>query len=97
MSQTITTTTTLMQNPMVISADLDGEAVMMHLESYKYFGLDEIASQIWQMMSQPMSVANLCNQLLSQYNVDRATCERDVLTYLNGLLNDGLLTIVPTK
>ena len=82
---------------MVISADLDGEAVMMHLESYKYFGLDEIASQIWQMMSQPMSVANLCNQLLSQYNVDRATCERDVLTYLNGLLNDGLLTIVPTK
>ena len=89
--------TTVMQSSTIISADLGGEAVMMQLESYRYFGLDEIATQIWEMMSEPISVANLCDQLLLQYEVERATCERDLLAYLNGLLNDGLLAILPTK
>jgi len=99
MSQTkkIELATTVMQSEQVISADLDGEAVMMHLERYEYFGLDDIATQIWEMIEEPMSVADCCNQLLPEYDVDRLTGERDVLVCLNGLLKDGLVSIVETK
>ena len=85
------------QSDEVISADLDGQAVMMHLESYEYFGLDDIATQIWEMIGEPMSVANLCNQLLPEYGVERTTGEQDVLAYLNDLLKDDLVSIVDTK
>ena len=89
--------TTVMQSSEIISADLDGQIVMMHLERYQYFGLDDIGTQIWEIIEDPISVAELCNQLLPQYDVDRATGVTDLLAYLNDMLNDGLVTIVPTK
>jgi hypothetical protein len=66
----------------------------VYLESYEYFGLDDIATQIWELIDQPMSVAELCNQLLSEYDIERPTGEQDVLVCLNGLLKDGLVSIV---
>ena len=86
--------TIITQSDEVISADIDGEAVVMHIENYKYFGLDDIATQIWEMIEEPMSVADLCNQLLPEYEVGRLTGERDVLVCLNGLLKDDLVSIV---
>jgi hypothetical protein len=89
--------TLVKQSDDVISADLDGQAVMMHLESYKYFGLDDIATPIWEMIQEPISVAELCNQLLPEYDGQRPPGEQDVLAYLNGLLRKGRVNIVDTK
>ncbi len=96
MSQTtkIELTTLVQQSDEVISADLDGQAVMMHLESYEYFGLDDIATPIWEMIEEPISVTALCDQLLPDYDVERATGEQDVLAYLNDMLSDGLVSVV---
>ena len=96
MSQTtkIELATLVKQSDEVISADLDGQAVMMHLERYEYFGLDDIATPIWEMIEEPISVTDLCDHLLPNYDVDRATGEQDVLAHLNDMLRDGLVNVV---
>ena len=86
--------TLVQQSEEVISADLGGQAVMMHLERYEYFGLDDIATPIWEMIEEPISVTALCDQLLPNYDIDRATGEQDILAHLNDMLRDDLVSIV---
>jgi hypothetical protein len=85
--------TILSQNDEVLAADMDGEVVMMHLEMSEYYGLDAMASDIWEQLTEPTSVAKLCTALQQKYEVDRATCVSDVLAYLNEMNGYALLKI----
>ena len=78
----------------LVSSDLDGETVMMSVENGKYYGMDAIGSRVWALIKQPRSVAELCDILLTEFNVDRERCEKDVLIFLNKLAEDKLIRIV---
>jgi hypothetical protein len=78
----------------LVSSDLDGETVMMSVENGKYYGMDPIGSRIWALIKQPRSVSELCDILLTEFNVDRERCDRDVLDFLNELAKDNLVKIV---
>ena len=55
----------------LVSSDLDGETVMMSIENGKYYGMDAIGSRVWALIKQPCSVSELCDILLTEFNVDR--------------------------
>jgi hypothetical protein len=78
----------------LVSSDLDGETVMMSVKNGKYYGMDAIGSRIWALIKQPRSVSELCDILLTEFNVDRERCEKDVLIFLNKLAEDNLIRIV---
>ena len=78
----------------LVSSDLDGETVMMSVENGKYYGMDAIGSRIWALIKQPCSVSELCDILLTEFNVARERCEKDVLIFLNKLAEDNLIRIV---
>jgi hypothetical protein len=65
----------------LVTSNLDGEVVMMSIDSGKYFGLDPIASEIWQLLETPHSIRALCDLLLPQYQVAREQGEQDVLAF----------------
>jgi hypothetical protein len=65
----------------LVTSNLDGEVVMMSIDSGKYFGLDPIASEIWQLLETPRSIRALCDLLLPQYQVPREQGEQDVLAF----------------
>lgn len=77
-----------------VHTEVDGEVLMMHIMTGDYFNLDEVGSFIWRQLSQPMTVSGLCDAIQSCYDVDRPTCERDALLFVEDLLMDGLLTVV---
>lgn len=79
-----------------VSAEIEEEAVMMSIEQGKYYGLDEIGTRIWKLIEQPQSVSKLLETLLSEYDVDNKTCEKDVLSLLNGLLEENMISIQNT-
>jgi hypothetical protein len=79
------------RNPAISTAPLVDELVMLDLERGAYYGLDEIATYIWDQIEQPRSVADLCRHLLEVFAVDRRTCERDVLELLEWLHDKGLV------
>lgn len=78
----------------VVSTDMDDETVMMSIDKGMYYGLDTIATRIWELIEKPLAVSDLCNILLSEFEVDRDNCQRDVLRFLNEMQNDELIKVV---
>ena len=89
----ITTDTVISQIEEIVASDIDGETVMMSIENGKYYGLDDIGSRIWELIERPVKVSDLIDTLLERFDVDRETCERDVLKFLNELNDDKVLKV----
>jgi len=89
----ITTETVISQTEEIVDSNIDGETVMMSIENGKYYGLDDIGSRIWELIEKPVKVSDLIDALLEQFDVDRKTCERDVLKFLNELNEDKILGV----
>lgn len=70
------------------------ELAVMSVEQGAYYGLNEVATRIWQLIEQPRTVASVCATLQDEYKVDPASCERDVLACLATLQAEGLVCFV---
>ena len=68
-----------------ICAEVDGEVVMMSIAQGNYYGLDSIGGRVWDLIAEPRKVSDMCGLLIGEFAVDRATCEADVLRFLNDL------------
>jgi hypothetical protein len=76
-----------------LSADLNGEIVILHLESGIYFGLDNVGAGIWNLIQEPISVSDVRDAMLEEYNAEPDQCERDVLALLGDLEDHKLVEI----
>jgi hypothetical protein len=78
--------------PSAVSCELAGEAVILDMNSGRYYALDPIGTRIWQLLETPCTAESLCARLLEDYDVDPARCYHDVSTLLNHLAGHGLVT-----
>jgi hypothetical protein len=77
----------------IIASDIDDEKVMMSVEKGLYYGLDPVGSRVWELIERPVRVSALIDELLSKYDVDRETCEQDVLAFLGELREAGIVRV----
>ena len=75
----------------MIAADMDGDLVMMSIEQGSYFGLQGIGPFIWTTLKTPISFADLCEKVTSEYDIAPTTCEEDVREFIGKLLDSGLV------
>jgi hypothetical protein len=80
--------------PDVISTELDGETVLMHVSNGMYFGLNAVGSVIWDTMKFPVTVESLCTAVTEEFDVERNACENDVLDLLAQFEEHGLVRLV---
>lgn len=73
---------TIQRTENVIQAEIDGELVMMNLISGDYFGLDVIASRIWELLESPKKINTITEQLLLEFEVEPEQCQEDVYSLL---------------
>lgn len=90
-TQTLDLNTRLRQHPNQVAAEADGEVLMMHIESGNYYGLNEVASFLWQQLDTAKSVQELCDAVLAEFDVEEAACVADALGFLQDMLDDGLI------
>lgn len=76
-------------------SELDGEAVLLKLQSESYFGLDEIGTRMWQLLLSSDSVQLAYDALLSEFEVAPEVLRVTLTELLDNLLQQGLLEIVP--
>ena len=76
-----------------VSSDLGGEVAILDLKAGMYYGLDEVGARIWELIQEPRAVREVHNMLLSQYDVERERCERDLLSLLQQLADEGLVEV----
>jgi hypothetical protein len=75
----VTLDTPVRVNPEVLFQDLDGEAVLLHLGSGVYFGLDEVGARIWSLLAEGADLRTVARTVASEYDVDEARCAKDLL------------------
>ena len=85
--------TTISRKEDVVVAELDGKTVMMSLNNGEYYGLDEVATAIWNGVEQPVTVSELVSRLAKEYRVSLEQCQADVLEFLENLYNKQLIEI----
>mgnify|MGYP001041033907 CR=1 FL=1 len=76
-----------------IVSDMDGEKVMLSIESGNYYNLGEIGGQIWDLMRTPLEINEVVANLLITYQVEKEECEQHVLSYIEQLNKEGLIQI----
>lgn len=81
----------------ILFRDLDGEAVLLNLESGKYYGLDRIGSRMWNLLAEHGRVELAYQALLNEYEVDAVTLQADLIELIERLAGDGLLVIEPSN
>jgi hypothetical protein len=85
----------VVQSGTAVIAEMNGEIVALDAAKGACYGMNPVATRIWKKIAAPRRVADLCTELVAEYDVDPATCRREVLTLLEDLLREGLLEVVP--
>lgn len=73
--------------------DLNGEKVMMNLETGQYFVLNDVASRIWELIEEPIVVTEVINSLLKEYDIDNKSCATEVIEFLSRLSYAELICV----
>lgn len=87
-------TTKVVQKDEILASKLDDEVMMMNLESNHYYAMDPVGSHIWQLLQQPITIADLCTSLHQEFEVDEETCQQDTVTFIQQMLDEKLVRIV---
>ncbi len=77
--------------PEVLSRVLDGEAVLLHLGSGMYFGMNEVATRAWELVQKGTTYGALVTQLLEEFEVDEATLRADLGRFVALLVEKKLV------
>ncbi|HUT02979.1 MAG TPA: PqqD family protein [bacterium] len=67
------------------------ETVVLGADLEHYFGLNSVAARVWQLLETPMTVNAICSVLLTEFEVDRPTCESQTLELIERLSQECLI------
>jgi hypothetical protein len=77
----------------LLVAPVHDETVMMSIESGRYYGLDDIGSEIWRRLETPCKFAELVDGLGADYDADRPTIAEDVRKLLSLMARHNVITL----
>lgn len=85
------TDTTFAPHPDVVFRDLQGEAVILHLGTGTYFGLDEVGTRAWQLLAEYNTLSAVCGRLADEFDAPPDQIERDLKALVDQLLARDLI------
>jgi hypothetical protein len=81
--------------PEVMARTVGDETVILDLASGTYFGLDPVGARMWDLMGEGMTLAEVCDRMLDEYEVSRDQLEGDTLRLGEELQRQGLIQVQP--
>ena len=80
--------------PSTLFREVQGEGVLLQLDTGEYFGLDEIGTRIWQLLVEKGDLAAVETALVDEYDVDATTLADDLNRIVQELASKQLIEIV---
>ena len=77
----------------VFAQEVDGEMVLLDMNSENYFGLDAVGTDIWQAMQEHASLTDVLAVLLREYDVEEELLKKDLLAFTEKLQESGLIEV----
>lgn len=77
----------------VIFKEIDGESILLDLQSERYFGLNGVGTRMWHLLTESSDTETILTQLLVEFDVDETTLRQDVIHWIAELVKAGLVTV----
>lgn len=84
----------IVRNPDLISTDMDGDTVMMSIESGEYYGINGVGSRIWELLDKPTTLSEITTIICSEFEVPDLVCQADAKLFIQTLIESGLVSLV---
>ena len=75
----------------VISEMLDGETILINLETGNYYSMNDSGSAVWSLLKAGATADRLRATLLRRFTVEEKVAARDAAVFLAGLIKDELI------
>jgi len=82
-------------SPSVINETIEGESVIINLDTGIYYSLDNIGAIIWDALGNGHSVTDLSASIASHYQIDAEDVETTINDLINKLLAEKLIISLP--
>jgi hypothetical protein len=69
----------------LLEASMEDSLALMSIEKGSYYGLNPVGKEIWENIDKPISVINLIDLLLTKFNIDKETCQKETIAFLGKL------------
>ena len=79
--------------PNVLFQELEGETVLLHMGTERYYGLNEVGTRFWQLLTEHGSTQAALNQMLMEFEVDEPTLRADLARLLSELAAARLVIV----
>jgi hypothetical protein len=76
----------------VVFAELDAEAILLNTATGIYFGLDDVATRVWELLDRDLTDEQIHAQIFEEYAVDADVLWADLGRILGQLEAHGLIT-----
>jgi Coenzyme PQQ synthesis protein D (PqqD) len=96
MTQAISEQDLIARRDEVIAVDLQGQTVILNVDSGLFYQLNPVGTRIWALLEAPSTVPHLCERLQDKFDVNAETCRRDVMDFIQRLGANGLLDVRST-
>ena len=78
----------------VMVRQLEGEAVLLNLNSESYFGLDDVGTRMWTALTDSESIESAYEALLAEYEVEPEQLRTDLCIFIDKLSEAGLIDVI---
>ncbi|WP_176817130.1 PqqD family peptide modification chaperone [Franzmannia pantelleriensis] len=72
---------------------VDEDLILFSAEKGMYYGTRAVGNRIWELAAEPRQVSDICEHLMEEFDVDRETCQKEVVAFLESLENEGLIDV----
>ncbi len=78
----------------VFAQEVDGEMVLLDMNSENYFGLDAVGTDIWQAIEKyEGDLQEVLSDLMEQYDVKEEILKKDLTAFVDKLVENGLVEV----
>ena len=76
----------------VLSQELAGDTVLLHLDTGTYFGLDPLGTRVWRLLQSGRRLPDIRETLLKDYDVAPARLDADLRALMTQLRKNRLVS-----
>ncbi len=87
----LTRDTRIVAAPDQVSAELEGETVMLSMSEGVYYGLDRVGTFIWRRLASPVALGTLHDAVVAEYEVGADRAWEDLVALTRDLLANALI------
>ena len=77
----------------ILVKELEKESVILNLKNESYYGLDEVGTRMWKVLTSSESIQTAFGALLEEYEVESDVLHRDLEDLIINLLEKGMLQL----